>query len=251
MLDPFAGVGTISFEAALAGIQTYAFEISPAALHISAAKLGRSKPEECERIVAELGSFIGSATMDSLQLAEANLIKFNGSLSDYFHPRTFTEILAARSYFWVQAATIDIGVAGPGRSTAHFAWQSTLRIKPELSSDYTFCSHRPNRLPSTRSHAYAKNLNGHSTRGFPYRSCPVGEILLKQDATSCWAPSVCNLDAIITSPPFYDSTRFYLANWMRLWFCGWEKSGRLPTKAPCLRRRASEERLPGSTALRV
>jgi len=25
-----------------------------------------------------------------------------------------------------------------------------------------------------------------------------------------------------TSPPFFASTRFYLANWMRLWFCGWE-----------------------------
>ncbi len=29
-------------------------------------------------------------------------------------------------------------------------------------------------------------------------------------------------NAVITSPPFFDSTRFYLANWMRLWFCGWE-----------------------------
>jgi len=29
-------------------------------------------------------------------------------------------------------------------------------------------------------------------------------------------------DAIITSPPFLRSTRFYIANWMRLWFCGWE-----------------------------
>jgi tRNA G10 N-methylase Trm11 len=31
------------------------------------------------------------------------------------------------------------------------------------------------------------------------------------------------LDAIITSPPFFDSTRFHLANWMRLWFCGWNQ----------------------------
>jgi len=31
-------------------------------------------------------------------------------------------------------------------------------------------------------------------------------------------------DAIITSPPFLNSTRFYIANWMRLWFCGWENN---------------------------
>ena len=24
------------------------------------------------------------------------------------------------------------------------------------------------------------------------------------------------------SPPFVGSTRFYLANWIRLWFCGWD-----------------------------
>jgi len=45
-----------------------------------------------------------------------------------------------------------------------------------------------------------------------------------QDATGWWPQQVDELDAIITSPPFFDSTRFYLANWMRLWFCGWESS---------------------------
>ena len=30
--------------------------------------------------------------------------------------------------------------------------------------------------------------------------------------------------AVITSPPFYDSTRFYMTNWMRYWFTGWERS---------------------------
>jgi len=43
-----------------------------------------------------------------------------------------------------------------------------------------------------------------------------------QDATSWWPQEIANLDAIITSPPFFDSTRFHLANWLRLWFCGWE-----------------------------
>ena len=43
MLDPFGGVGTIPFEGALHGIATFSFEISPAALHISRAKLGLPK----------------------------------------------------------------------------------------------------------------------------------------------------------------------------------------------------------------
>jgi tRNA G10 N-methylase Trm11 len=44
-----------------------------------------------------------------------------------------------------------------------------------------------------------------------------------QDSTTKWPDSINNLDAIITSPPFFDSTRFYSANWIRLWFCGWNK----------------------------
>lgn len=32
-----------------------------------------------------------------------------------------------------------------------------------------------------------------------------------------------SVDSIITSPPFFDSTKFYLANWIRLWFAGWNK----------------------------
>ena len=43
-----------------------------------------------------------------------------------------------------------------------------------------------------------------------------------QDTTEWWPAYVEDLDAVITSPPFFDSTRFHLGNWMRLWFCGWE-----------------------------
>jgi hypothetical protein len=31
------------------------------------------------------------------------------------------------------------------------------------------------------------------------------------------------VDFIITSPPFADSIKFYMQNWMRLWLCGWEE----------------------------
>lgn len=48
-----------------------------------------------------------------------------------------------------------------------------------------------------------------------------GQIFL-QDSTLTWPEVVSDLDAVITSPPFFDSTRFYNANWIRLWFSGWE-----------------------------
>ena len=49
-----------------------------------------------------------------------------------------------------------------------------------------------------------------------------GEVF-HQDATLEWPYLIDSLDAVITSPPFFDSTRYYLSNWIRLWFSGWEK----------------------------
>ena len=49
-----------------------------------------------------------------------------------------------------------------------------------------------------------------------------GKIFL-QDSTAVWPQEIHNLDAIITSPPFFNSTRFYLANWIRIWFSGWSE----------------------------
>jgi hypothetical protein len=48
-------------------------------------------------------------------------------------------------------------------------------------------------------------------------------VAFDSDATSWWPREVDDLDAIITSPPFFDSTRFHLANWLRLWFVGGDK----------------------------
>jgi hypothetical protein len=44
------------------------------------------------------------------------------------------------------------------------------------------------------------------------------------DCTVTWPTSIPTADVIITSPPFFDSTRFYMTNWMRFWFVGWERA---------------------------
>jgi hypothetical protein len=43
------------------------------------------------------------------------------------------------------------------------------------------------------------------------------------DCTAQWPSEIPMADVIITSPPFFDSTRFYMTNWMRFWFSGWER----------------------------
>lgn len=219
LLDPFGGVGTIPFEAALQGAKAWSFDISPAALHIASAKLGRPMPVACERVLDALDAFLQSERVTEMERSAAQAIRFNGPLPDYFEPHTFNEVLLARRYFLLHPPAI------PSESLVMAALLHILH------------GNRPYAL-SRRSHP----ITPFSPTGeFEYRplvprlrekvrrSVEVtypdvfspGQAVF-QDATSWWPQQVDCLDAIITSPPFFDSTRFYLANWMRLWFCGWE-----------------------------
>jgi tRNA G10 N-methylase Trm11 len=219
LLDPFGGVGTIPFEAALQGVKTWSFDISPAALHISAAKLGRPDAAACDQLMRSLAEFIEREQVTDDERTAAQAIHFNGPLPEYFEQNTFREILLARRYFSQHPP------ATPSESLVFAALLHILH------------GNRPYAL-SRRSHPITPFA---PTGEFEYRPLisrlgdKVGRSLaveypkefapgqaVFQDATSWWPQQVDRLDAIITSPPFFDSTRFYLANWMRLWFCGWE-----------------------------
>lgn len=219
LLDPFGGVGTIPFEAALQGVRTWSFDINPAALHIAAAKLGRPDAIACEQLLDLLAESLQSAQVTDEERAATQAIHFNGLLPEYFEQETFREILLARRYF------LQHPPASPSESLVFAALLHILH------------GNRPYAL-SRRSHPITPFA---PTGAFEYRplmprlrnkverslavSYPkefaAGRVYY-QDATSWWPQQVDQLDAIITSPPFFDSTRFYLANWMRLWFCGWE-----------------------------
>lgn len=219
MLDPFAGVGTIPFEAALQGAKSWAFDISPAALHIAAAKLGQPEPQACESTLNSLAEFLQQEQVTAAEIAAAQAIHFNGPLPDYFEQATFHEILLARRYFRNQPPTT------PAESLVLAALLHILHgnrpyalsrrshpITPFApTGDFEYRS-----LMSRLRDKVARSL----AVGYP-REFTAGQAIY-QDATSWWPQQVDHLDAIITSPPFFDSTRFYLANWMRLWFCGWE-----------------------------
>ena len=58
VLDPFSGVGTIPFEAALNGKQSFGIDISPLAYFVSSAKVSNCDPEICKNIITQLKEFI-------------------------------------------------------------------------------------------------------------------------------------------------------------------------------------------------
>lgn len=221
LLDPFSGVGTIPFEAAMHGVYSCAFDISPPALSISAAKVGRPQPKECAQVIRRLEEFLQSEEVSAAELAEARSIHFNGALESYFEANSFREILLARRFFQRNA---------PDTASESLVLASLLHI---------LHGNRPYAL-SRRSHpitpfaptgeaeyrALIPRLEEKVMRSFatPLPACFKEGKVFSQDATTWWPAEVDNLDAIITSPPFFDSTRFYLGNWMRLWFCGWQSA---------------------------
>jgi hypothetical protein len=220
VLDPFAGVGTIPFEACLQGKKAFGFEISPSALTISIAKVNPPNATNTRILLDALDTYIKSGTPTDSEIMNAKRIDFNRSLVEFYHGDTFREILLARRFFLeLKSYSIE----------ADFVLACLLHI---------LHGNRPYAL-SRRSHPvtpfapkgpYEYRSLVHRLRAKVEKSLAVGYPgefvdghIFMQDATSWWPVEVDNLDAIVTSPPFFDSTRFYLANWIRLWFSGWER----------------------------
>ena len=218
VLDPFAGVGTIPFEAALADKLAYGFEISPAAFAIASAKVQRPSEQGCATVVEIVQNFIAGNMVTEREIAEVKHLGFNGKIADYYEAQTLREIILARRYFHAQP---------PRTPDEHFVFAALLHI---------LHGNRPYAL-SRRSHPLTpyKPTGPYEYRGLVDRlnakvqrslneelpaSFRPGKIFF-QDAAGWWPQEVDQLDAVITSPPFFDSTRFYLANWLRLWFAGW------------------------------
>ncbi len=220
VLDPFSGVGTIPFEAALAGKTSFGIDISLPAYYISYAKVNSPIASECYSYIDSLDKFINENKCTKREIDEVQNFGFNKKLSEYYEENTLKEILLARRF---------VKENYPTTPSEMLVVASLLHI---------LHGNRPYAL-SRRSHPIV-----------PY--APTGEFIYKnliekltekakrvinedlplnfkngkifnQDSTIIWPQEINNLDAIITSPPFFDSTRFYLANWIRIWFTGWSE----------------------------
>lgn len=220
ILDPLGGVGTIPFEACLNGRRGISNDISLLAHANALAKVKKKNPSLVNKELKKLENFILKNLPTKREVKEVD-IDFNKSIKDYYHPKTFREIFAAREYF-----------------------SSIRNLSPEQAMIFSSLLHilhgnRPYAL-SRRSHS----ITPLAPRGkFQYKSVikktrekvlrmlshDYPEKFIEGDSFNLAyeklnsAIEKSSIDAIITSPPFYSSTRFYLSNWIRMWFCGWDK----------------------------
>ncbi len=219
VLDPMSGVGTIPLEARRLGRIGLANDLSPLAYSVSSAKLELINVSKVLYHLDQLSDRLASAS----SLSEDDICDqvdwgLNKNIRDYFHPLTLREVVIARSYFFefekVQDASLNLVLT------------SLLHI---------LHGNRP----------YALSRNSHPitpfapTGEFEYRSLinhlrkrvdtaiKVTTELTIDSSLGCATlgdfrnMSFTNVDAIITSPPFTNSLKFWSSNWMRLWFAGW------------------------------
>lgn len=221
VLDPFSGSGTIPYEACLMGRQGYGLEISLLGTAVSNAKLMRADEQKVRHLIDKLDLWIKTSKASSDTLRQAEEIKFNGTLAEYFHPDTYQEVLSAREFFaanqsdspeWHLVMACMLHVMHGNRPYA--LSRNSHPITPYApTGDYI----KKSVVEKVRAKV-EKSLASQLTDDLPTGRCFQGDIC------SEWPAELRDVDAIITSPPFYDSTRFYITNWMRFWFCGWERS---------------------------
>jgi hypothetical protein len=215
VLDPMSGAGTIPLEAFLCGRKAMANDLQELGFMLSSAKV--DKPDK-SKVVEELESLLSFVERNwSMQdVSSFSDFGFNGKLHEYFEAQTFKEIAAARYYMQINECA------------------STERALIYSSLLHILHGNRPYAL-SRRSHPVTPlKPDG----DFDYRdmrsrlSDKIGRVMASYDGRNI-IPGVAtlgcfenlnyqgNIDAVITSPPFAASTRFYIANWMRLWMSGW------------------------------
>lgn len=218
VLDPMCGVGTIPFEASLQGRVGIGNDLSELAYCVSKAKLERPSKETVEDVIAELQSYIEQG-LKRLKYEDTPYREFglNRTLSEYFHPDTYREIILGRKFFISEMKTMS-----PSKAVVFTAFLHILHGNRPYALSRT--SHPLTPYAPKGEYIY-KNVVKHiknkvelAYKCNDFSTFKQGKAILGDFSQL----HNINADAIITSPPFADSIRFYTQNWMRLWLCGWE-----------------------------
>lgn len=222
ILDPLCGVGTIPLEACLQGRIGIGNDLSELAYVVTKAKLEKPKLEDCLFVLSNLAAYIENNKNQPAILEDINKYEsfgFNGKIATYFHPDTYKEILCSRRFFIPKLKTIAPAEAMIYSCLLHILHGNRPYALSRNSHPLTpyapkgefiyknTVEHIKNKLETSSSKVdFTNYIQGEAIWG-DYNDL-MGKGLL--------------VDSIICSPPFADSIRFYMQNWMRLWLCGWE-----------------------------
>lgn len=218
VLDPLCGVGTIPFEACLQGRIGIGNDLSRMAYAITKAKVDHPEKENVLLALKKLENYI-EENLKTYETIPYSDFGFNGKIPEYFHEETYREILAAREYFKDRELSSEDAMI-----LACFLHVLHGNRPYALSRN----SHPLTPYKPTGDFIY-KNVIEHinDKLELAYKKIDIESIskgtALYGDFSKLTPENTGMVDAIITSPPFAGSIRFYIQNWMRLWCAGWEE----------------------------
>lgn len=219
VLDPMSGVGTIPLEARLQGRRGLAGDLSELATIVSRAKLEAFSPDDVDDVFNALSQCLEEDETATSELAREEAADFglNGPVADYFEEQTLREVLLARRFFKPALADPTPAEAVVLTALLHILHGNrpyalsrrshpVTPFKPTGPAEYRpLLGRLRTRLSRTVDPLHAIDADGQAYRS-DYQELPIGHE---------------SVDAVITSPPFAQSLRFFSTNWLRLWFCGW------------------------------
>jgi len=220
VLDTFAGVGTIPFEGALQGRKVIGNDLSKVAYANTLAKIGQVSPNQVYKIIDTLQSYIKN-NLPTDAVVNSIDVNFNKKIQDYYHSDTFKQIIAARNFF-LENDIKDANYALVFSSLLHILHGNRPYALSRTSHPITPFAPKGDFINKDLiiklKEKISRSLISEEKKHVNTSEMILGDIFdldKKLPAES--------IDSIITSPPFFDSTKFYLANWIRLWFAGWDK----------------------------
>lgn len=218
VVDPLGGIGTVAFEAALLGRRSVTNDLSPFPYTVATAKVRLPERSTIAEAMSRLQRALRDQGVSPIDRQSANF-GLNGSVAEFFHEDTLTEVLQARRYF--------LSLAEPN--------DADLFVKASLL--HVLHGNRPYALSRTSHPITPFHPKGPSTYKSLLKHVQARvESALREPLPSTFVPGrsyhgdfrklpthISKADLIVTSPPFL-GMRFDRPNWLRMWFCGWEEN---------------------------
>ena len=218
VLDPFAGSGTVAFEAAGLDRTAWASDASPYACAIALGKLAapRSERAAMQQAVGFLAAIDAIAT-------SINLEAIPNWVQDFFHPQTLQEIGAASQILQQQPngflAACLLGIL-------HHVLPGFLSYPTRSEAPYLRrATYPPEQFPhlyayrDLRSRLLAKVKRSYRKHGLP-ATWEQRQYRVWQQNCAALAIADASVDAIVTAPPHTDAFEALRNHRLRLWFLG-------------------------------
>lgn len=255
IIDPLSGVGTIPFESCMQGRIGIGNDLSKLAYVVSKSKVNRPNREDVDICIDELEKYINKnkVSYDEKDMPYKDF-GFNKNVPEYFHKDTYEELLVARKYFIEKkeltpsecvvlssllhvlhgnrpyALSRNSHPLTPYAPTGEFKYKNVINhIKNKVDLIYKKIKDLDNEnlqlqldeVAMTLCEDISKEMNKCTDNEDSWRQYVKGKVILG-DALKLDQHIDIKADAVICSPPFAASIKFYVQNWMRLWFAGWE-----------------------------